>query len=210
MTMTDPIADMLTRLRNANQAYHDAVTMPYSKLKRASPRSSGRRATSPPSRCRGRGRVGKTADDHPQVRPEPGALHRGHPPDQQAGPARVREGHRAAQGARWPRRRDHLDQPGSADRPPGQPEGRGWGSPRLRLVTDESEGATSMSRIGRLPIAVPSGVDVDDRRPPGDRQGPQGHAQPHHRPADHGGAGRGRASRSRVPTTSGRAAPCTG
>ena len=33
MTMTDPIADMLTRLRNANQAYHDTVNMPYSKLK---------------------------------------------------------------------------------------------------------------------------------------------------------------------------------
>ncbi len=33
MTMTDPIADMLTRLRNANQAYHDDVRMPYSKLK---------------------------------------------------------------------------------------------------------------------------------------------------------------------------------
>jgi small subunit ribosomal protein S8 len=33
MTMTDPIADMLTRLRNANQAYHDEVVMPYSKLK---------------------------------------------------------------------------------------------------------------------------------------------------------------------------------
>ena len=33
MTMTDPIADMLTRLRNANQAYHDAVSMPYSKMK---------------------------------------------------------------------------------------------------------------------------------------------------------------------------------
>ena len=31
--MTDPIADMLTRLRNANSAYHDSVTMPYSKLK---------------------------------------------------------------------------------------------------------------------------------------------------------------------------------
>ena len=26
MTMTDPIADMLTRLRNANSAYHDSVT----------------------------------------------------------------------------------------------------------------------------------------------------------------------------------------
>ena len=33
MTMTDPIADMLTRLRNANSAYHDSATMPYSKLK---------------------------------------------------------------------------------------------------------------------------------------------------------------------------------
>ncbi|SDQ14266.1 30S ribosomal protein S8 [Quadrisphaera sp. DSM 44207] len=33
MTMTDPIADMLTRLRNANTAYHDEVTMPYSKIK---------------------------------------------------------------------------------------------------------------------------------------------------------------------------------
>ena len=33
MTMTDPIADMLTRLRNGNQAYHETVAMPYSKLK---------------------------------------------------------------------------------------------------------------------------------------------------------------------------------
>jgi small subunit ribosomal protein S8 len=33
MTMTDPIADMLTRLRNANQAYHESVSMPHSKLK---------------------------------------------------------------------------------------------------------------------------------------------------------------------------------
>jgi small subunit ribosomal protein S8 len=33
MTMTDPIADMLTRLRNGNQAYHDQVALPYSKLK---------------------------------------------------------------------------------------------------------------------------------------------------------------------------------
>ncbi len=33
MTMTAPIADMLTRLRNANSAYHDVVVMPHSKLK---------------------------------------------------------------------------------------------------------------------------------------------------------------------------------
>ncbi|MBK5237819.1 MAG: 30S ribosomal protein S8 [Actinomycetales bacterium] len=33
MTMTDPVADMLTRLRNANSAHHDTVSMPQSKLK---------------------------------------------------------------------------------------------------------------------------------------------------------------------------------
>ena len=33
MTMTDPIADFLTRLRNANSAYHDEVSLPHSKIK---------------------------------------------------------------------------------------------------------------------------------------------------------------------------------
>ncbi len=31
--MTDPIADMLTRVRNANHAYHESVTIPYSTIK---------------------------------------------------------------------------------------------------------------------------------------------------------------------------------
>jgi small subunit ribosomal protein S8 len=35
MTMTDPIADMLTRIRNANVAMHDEVIMPSSKQKEA-------------------------------------------------------------------------------------------------------------------------------------------------------------------------------
>ncbi|EPD67803.1 30S ribosomal protein S8 [Corynebacterium pyruviciproducens] len=33
MTMTDPIADMLSRVRNANHAYHETVSMPSSKIK---------------------------------------------------------------------------------------------------------------------------------------------------------------------------------
>jgi small subunit ribosomal protein S8 len=33
MTMTDPVADMLTRIRNANIAYHDELALPSSKLK---------------------------------------------------------------------------------------------------------------------------------------------------------------------------------
>ncbi len=35
MTMTDPISDMLTRIRNANVAMHDEVAMPSSKQKLA-------------------------------------------------------------------------------------------------------------------------------------------------------------------------------
>ena len=35
MVMTDPIADMLTRLRNANAVLHDKVEIPGSKIKRA-------------------------------------------------------------------------------------------------------------------------------------------------------------------------------
>lgn len=35
MNVTDPIADMLTRIRNANVQRHDTVDMPYSKVKKA-------------------------------------------------------------------------------------------------------------------------------------------------------------------------------
>jgi small subunit ribosomal protein S8 len=35
MTMTDPVADMLTRVRNANVAYKEEIAMPSSKVKAA-------------------------------------------------------------------------------------------------------------------------------------------------------------------------------
>ena len=35
MVMTDPIADMLTRLRNANSVFHEKVEIPGSKIKQA-------------------------------------------------------------------------------------------------------------------------------------------------------------------------------
>jgi len=52
MTMTDPIADMLTRVRNANSAHHDVVSMPYSKLKKNIAEILSPRATSPRGRSR--------------------------------------------------------------------------------------------------------------------------------------------------------------
>ena len=33
MSMTDPVADFLTRLRNASKAHHESLNVPYSKLK---------------------------------------------------------------------------------------------------------------------------------------------------------------------------------
>ena len=77
---------------------------------------------------------------------------------------------------RRPRRRDHLDVNGSADRQAGGQEGRGWGSPRLRLVT--GGGSADMSRIGSMPIPVPAGVDVDIDGSAGDCEGPEGHLSP--------------------------------
>ena len=35
MGMTDPIADLLTRIRNAQQARHEIVTLPSSNIKKA-------------------------------------------------------------------------------------------------------------------------------------------------------------------------------
>ena len=64
MTMTDPIADMLTRVRNANQAYHDDVSMPSASSRRAWPRSCSRRATSPPTRWPSRRGRGRQVADH--------------------------------------------------------------------------------------------------------------------------------------------------
>ncbi len=73
MTMTDPIADMLTRLRNANQAFHDSVSMPHSKIKEGVAeilQQEGYIASFDVEGPRG-GRGQQDADDHPQVRPQP-------------------------------------------------------------------------------------------------------------------------------------------
>ena len=109
MTMTDPIADMLTRLRNANSAYHDTVAHAVlARSRRTSPRSSSRRATSPAGASRTPRSARRSTID----------LKYG--PNRERSIAGVRrvskpglrvyaKSTRPAQGARRPRRRDHLD-----------------------------------------------------------------------------------------------------
>ena len=46
MAMTDPIADMLTRIRNANSAYHEKVEIPASKMKLQCSTSSKKKVSS--------------------------------------------------------------------------------------------------------------------------------------------------------------------
>ena len=74
MTMTDPIADMLTRLRNANQAYHDSAAMPSSKLKTHIAeilQQEGYIAGWTRQRRREGRQHLQAARDRPEVRPEP-------------------------------------------------------------------------------------------------------------------------------------------
>ena len=94
MTMTDPIADMLTRLRNANSAYHDSVAMPHSKIKAGIAeilKQEGYIAGWSVQDAPGR----QVPHPRPEVRPQPRALDRRSPAGEQARSAGVREEHRA-------------------------------------------------------------------------------------------------------------------
>ena len=102
MTMTDPIADMLTRVRNANQAYHDTAVMPHSKIKVGIAEilvNEGYIASYEVNEP-AEGEVGKTLSITLKYGQNRERSIAGRPADLQAGSAGVREVDRAAQGAR--------------------------------------------------------------------------------------------------------------
>ena len=137
MTMTDPIADMLTRVRNANQAYHETATMPHSKIKVEIAEIltnegyiAGYTVDEPAE-----GQVGKTLSI---------TLKYGQNRERSiAGVRRIsKPGLRVYAKSTGlpkvlgrPRHRHHLDISGSADRQAGAPQPRGRRSRRLRLVS---------------------------------------------------------------------------
>jgi small subunit ribosomal protein S8 len=98
MTMTDPIADMLTRIRNANVAMHDTVRMPSSKLKEALAAVLTKE-----------GYI--EGFNVTQASERPGRTHF------QARLAGLHRGRQAAEGARRPRGCRPVDQPWAHDRP---------------------------------------------------------------------------------------------
>ena len=143
MTMTDPVADMLTRLRNANSAHHDSVSLPSSKLKtniaeilkqegyisswEVSDARVGQTLTLPLQ-------YGHLHETGVGIEPEPRAVDRRHQARLEAGSACLRTLDRDPHGPRWPGCRDPVHLLRSSHRPSGRAEGRGWGSPRLRVV----------------------------------------------------------------------------
>ena len=158
MTMTDPIADMLTRLRNANSAYHDTVAMPHSKIK---------------------SHIAEILQQEGYItgwKTEDATVGKNLVLELKFGPNRERSiagikriskpGLRVyAKSTNLPKVLGGLGvaiistSHGLLTGQQAQKKGVGWGSPRLRLVT-EGNGGKAMSRIGKLPIQVPAGVDV--------------------------------------------------
>ena len=155
MNMTDPIADMLTRIRNAIMARHTRVIIPASNMKVAIARI-----------LKDEGYI-KDFD----VMPGQSAGHDSHHPAlcrqasgahaaqarQQARPARLHPPRRDSARAWWPGHGDHFDAQRFDDGSPGIPAGAGRRSGLLRLVAR----GVRMSRIGRAPIPVPAGVKVE-------------------------------------------------
>ena len=137
MTMTDPIADFLTRLRNANSAYHDEVTLPHSKIKANIAEILKREGYITDFRTED-ARVGKSLVVQLKYGPNrerPGRS----APGFEAGPAGVRKIHQSAASSRRPGRGDHLHVFGSVDRPSGSTTRRGRRSPRFRLVAGRKQ-----------------------------------------------------------------------
>ena len=157
MTMTDPIADMLTRLRNANQAYHDTVSMPSSKLKvniakmlKTEGYISGFEVTD--------AEVGKTLTltlKYGRTAAAPSRVFSVSPSPVCASTQSPPTCPRSSAASEW--RSCPLLRP---PRPTSRPSPRVWAAKSSPTSGERREGRNTMSRIGRLPVPVPAGVDV--------------------------------------------------
>ncbi len=140
MTMTDPIADMLTRLRNANVAHHDTVRMPSSKLKEALAAILVRegyitsfKVTSDEKR------PGSFLEVTMKYACRPHPDHLGSPARFQARASCLHWGRQVAPRPWRPGRCRAVYQPGPHERPGGPQTPCRWRDPLLRLVTPAVE-----------------------------------------------------------------------
>ena len=136
MTMTDPIADMLTRLRNANVAHHDTTRMPSSKLKEALATILLREGYISDFKVLSDDkRPGRFLEVTMKYAPDRHPHHLRPAARVQARAACLHGGGQVAPGLRWPRRGRAVDQPGAHDGPRGSKAPGRRRNPLLRLVT---------------------------------------------------------------------------
>ena len=131
--MTDPIADMLTRIRNANSAYHETVAMPASKIKVGIAeilKQEGYIADFSVADAA----VGKTLTLQLKYGPHRERSIAGIRRISKPGLRVYAKSTRNAARARRPRGSHHLHVIRPAHREAGRQAGCGWGSPRLHLV----------------------------------------------------------------------------
>ena len=155
MTMTDPIADMLTRIRNANVAMHDDVTMPSSKLKESLAAVLQKEGYIQAFRVdQEEGKPSKTLTIDMKYSEARERVITGIRRVSKPGLRVYTKADVGPPCPRGPGCRRRLDQQGSAHRSRGSSPAHRWRDPLLRLVGGD------MSRVGQAPIPVPSGVDV--------------------------------------------------
>ena len=132
--LTDPIADMLARIRNANKALHDTVEMPTSRAKVEIARLLKEEGYVRDYRIED-GESFKQARHRAEVRPQSRAHHHRPQADLEAGPPRLRaQGPPAARARRHGHRHPvHLQR--RHDEPHGRAEGHRRRGHLLRLVT---------------------------------------------------------------------------
>ena len=203
MTMTDPVADMLTRLRNANVAMHDEVRMPSSKLKEALAALLVKE-----------GYIGGfEVFDDPRRPDKSLIIELKYSPDRErviSGLKRVSKpglrvyakSDRDPPGPRWPRHRRPVHQPGPHDRPRSAQAQRRRRGPLPGLV------GAPCPESAKPPIPVPCGRRRHDRRPHVTVKGPKGQLQPGS-PARSPSARPTASCSSSAPTTSVRTGRCT-
>ena len=116
--MTDPIADMLTRIRNAVRVERPIVEMPLSKVKRGLAEVLKREGYIWDWREEeADGQARQAAVHRPEVRPQRRARDPAHQAGQQAGPPGVQPRDRPAAGPERPGHFDHQHQPRRDQRP---------------------------------------------------------------------------------------------
>jgi len=138
MVMTDPIADMLTRIRNAAMAHKDEVILPASTVKQRIAEILVNEGYIAEASVSGEGKE-RAITPAAEVRFEARADHHRSEARLHPGPACLRREGRHPEGVGRPGHRYPVHIERRDDGPPSQETGRGRRSHRLRLVNHPSE-----------------------------------------------------------------------